>query len=232
MKIALIGTHCNGKSTLVQAIKKTWSMYKSPEKTYRDIIAEKNIKLNREGDQASQEAILDALCKQAHDASKETHIIHDRAVTDNLAYTMYLADKGIIDDDKFIVESILRHKDAIKKYDVVFWLPLNTGIKLDDINNPNPNRDTDLMYRIEIDNIFASIYESYQTSQGLLFDLIDQPLVMRLDGDLNVKLEAIADLMGPDGNLVETEKSVLTTMEEEFDKLQLMQQLVGGKANE
>lgn len=230
MKIALIGTHCNGKSTLVNAIKKHWTMYKSPEKTYRDIIAEKNIKLNREGDQASQEAILDALCQQAHDASKETHVIHDRAVTDNLAYTMYLADKGIVDDDEFIVESILRHKDAIKKYDIVFWLPLNTGITLDDINNPN--RDTDLTYRIEIDNIFSSIYESYQTSQGLLFDLKDQPLVMRLDGDLNAKLEAIADLIGADGNLVETEKSVLTTMEEEFDKLQLMQQLVGGKGNE
>jgi thymidylate kinase len=227
MKIALIGTHCNGKSTLVEAIKKNWPMYKSPKKTYRDIIAEKNIKLNREGDQASQEAILDALCQQAHDTDNETHVIHDRVVTDNLAYTMYLADKGIIEDEAFIVETILRHKDAIKKYDIVFWLPLNSGITLDDINNPN--RDTDTIYRIEIDNIFSSIYESYQTSQGLLFDLKDQPLLMRLDGDLNSKIEAIADLIGADGNLVETEKSVLTTMEEEFDRLQLMQQLVGGK---
>ncbi len=224
MRIGICGTHCNGKSTLVKAFKQKYPMYKSPEKTYRDIVQEKNINLNRNGDVESQAAILDALCEQSHKYANEKYFISDRIVTDNFVYTMYLADKNKIPDD-FIIESIQRHRDAIKNYDIVFWLPLNGRITLDDLTNDNPNRDTDEIYRQEIDEIFKSIHHSYVTNANLLFQTDDQPLFMKLEGDLSDKMNIIAEYIGNDGNLVETEKSVLTTMEEEFDRQQLLQQI-------
>ena len=79
MKIAFIGTQCNGKTTLIKEFLQTWPMYKRPEKTYRDIIAEKKIKLNQKGDEKSQRVILDALIDetQAACASEEENILKE-----------------------------------------------------------------------------------------------------------------------------------------------------------
>ena len=59
MRISIIGATSVGKSTLIEQFLKQWPMYKKPEKTYRDIIKEKNIKLNKEASTESQRAILD-----------------------------------------------------------------------------------------------------------------------------------------------------------------------------
>jgi GTPase SAR1 family protein len=50
MRIGIIGTQGSGKSHLIQEFLNKWPMYKTPEKTYRDIIKSRNIKINQEGD--------------------------------------------------------------------------------------------------------------------------------------------------------------------------------------
>ena len=75
MKIAVVGTQCIGKSTYIKDFLKKWSMYSTPEKTYRDIVKEKNIPLNKLGDEHSQKIILDFLIEQATSFSKkEIHL--------------------------------------------------------------------------------------------------------------------------------------------------------------
>ena len=44
MKIAFAGAHNTGKSTLIKSFLQKWQMYKTPSKTYRDIIKEKDLK--------------------------------------------------------------------------------------------------------------------------------------------------------------------------------------------
>lgn len=236
MKIAICSTHCNGKTTLVEAFKKNWPMYVSPKKTYRDLIKEKGLNINRQGDVESQAVIRDALFEQAHQMADQKFSIVDRNLLDNMVYTMYLAQKEddrfayIEDPDErenkltfstdFISESIKMCREAMRKCDIIFWLPLNSGIKLDDINNPN--RDTDAQFRIEINNIFQSIYHSYQTTgTTIFFDPTDQPAIIPLEGNLVEKLQTIAEYIGEDGNLVE-EESILASLEQEYDKLQLL----------
>ena len=236
MRLAVCSTQNNGKTTLVEAFKKNWPMYKSPEKTYRDLIKEKGLNINRQGDVESQAIIRDALFEQAHQMADEKFSIVDRNMLDNMVYSMYLAQKEldrlahIEDDDErepmvkfstdFISESIKMCREAMRKCDIIFWLPLNSGIKLDDITNPN--RDTDAQFRIEIDNIFQSIYQTYQqTGTCLFFDPTDQPAIIPLQGDLVEKLQTIAEYLGEDGNLVE-EESILASLEQEYDKLQLL----------
>lgn len=236
MRIAICSTQCNGKTTLVEAFKKNWPMYKSPEKTYRDLIKEKNLNINRNGDVESQAIIRDALFDQAHQMADQKFSIVDRNLLDNMVYTMYLAQKEedkllhIEDDDErasamtfsvdFIHDSIKMCREAMRKYDIIFWLPLNSGIKLDDISNPN--RDTDAQFRTEIDNIFQSLYENYQkTGTCIFFDPTDQPAIIPLHGDVVDKLQTISQYIGEDGNLVQ-EESILASLEQEYDKLQLL----------
>jgi thymidylate kinase len=221
MKIGICSTQNNGKTTLVKSFLENWKMFKTPEKTYRDIIQEKGLNINKEGDVAGQTAIRDALFEQAHDMS-HTHIIEDRTILCNLVYTLYLVEKDKIEDDSFVADSIMMCRDAMKKYDVIFWLPLNPDIKMDE---SNPNRDQDETYRYEIDVIFQSVYKQWLEQKCVFFDADEQPPIIPLEGNLVQKIQEIQEYIGPDGEFVQEEQSVLATLEEEFTKLQLMKEL-------
>lgn len=225
MRIGIVSTQNNGKTTLVNAIKSKWPNYITPLRTYRDIISEKNITINREGSLESQGVIRDALFDQAHEGAKNPFSVQDRTLLDNLVYTLYLVDKKIIDDDAFITESIQMTREAMRKYDIIFWLPLNPEIIT---NEDSPLRDTDVTFRIEIDNIFQSVFGMYKTNNGLLFDPADQPAMIELRGNLHDKMDTVAEYIGYDGNLVE-EPSVLASLEEEFDKMQLLKEVQKGQ---
>ena len=86
MKIAFVGTQCNGKTTLIEKFLNNWPMYKRPEKTYRDIISEKKIKLNQKGDEKSQRLILDALIDETQlaCASKDDNIVFVNEKNDDI----------------------------------------------------------------------------------------------------------------------------------------------------
>ena len=60
-KIAIIGSQCQGKSTLIKDMMVKWPQLSTPEKSYRDIITERGLKINKDGDEPSQLAILAVL---------------------------------------------------------------------------------------------------------------------------------------------------------------------------
>ena len=57
-KIGIIGTQCVGKTTLVQDMKERWPMLESPVRTYRDLIKEKKLPINKRGTKERQEFIF------------------------------------------------------------------------------------------------------------------------------------------------------------------------------
>jgi GTPase SAR1 family protein len=124
MRIAVIGAQGVGKSTLVNAIKAYWPAYLSPEKTYRDLIKEKNLTINESGTMESQQVIRDYLVDIALDNAGKDKTIHDRCVLDNLAYTFWLVEHNKLGDDEkaitdFVTTSIILAKESLKFYDVV-----------------------------------------------------------------------------------------------------------------
>ena len=48
MKIAFMGTQCNGKSTLIKEFIKRWPMYKEVKSSYRNLIKTGKITNNQE----------------------------------------------------------------------------------------------------------------------------------------------------------------------------------------
>ncbi len=222
MKIAFCGTQNNGKTTLIENFKYNWPMYKSPEKSYREIIKEKNLKINKECNVESQTAIRDALLDQLLSTSGDKYVVLDRTILDNLVYTFYGFEKGLIKDDKFISESILLCREAMKMIDIVFWLPLNPDII---VFEPREQRELDPLYREEIDIIFQGVYDSYLNQDGILFDKENQPPIIILEGDVQKKINTIAEYIGEDGEVIDTQDSILTTLADEYDKLELLKKL-------
>ena len=64
-KIGIIGTQCVGKSTLIEDMMLQWPQLSRPDKTYRDLIKEKNLPINKNGTKESQGLILDYLVEEA-----------------------------------------------------------------------------------------------------------------------------------------------------------------------
>ena len=120
MRISVIGAQNSGKTTLIKEFLQKWPMYKTPEKTYRDIIKEKSIKINREGDEESQKAILNALIDEVQQAQGD-YLIFDRCVIDNIAYTLWLNHQGKI-PDKFVVDSKFLALQTLKLFDIIFYV--------------------------------------------------------------------------------------------------------------
>lgn len=227
MRIAIVSTQNNGKTTLVNTFMKYWPAYKAPTKTYRDIIKEKNLKLNTDGDVESQRTIRDALCDQAIQCATETHSIQDRCVLDNLVYTLYLYEKEKINDADFVAQTFHICRETLKMYDIIFWLPSNPNIKLD-ANDNKDSRSKDPLFREEIDAIFASVFENYQKSLGLVFPLEDSPCMIKLEGDLNEKIDEIKNYLNSDGDLLETEKSVIETLNSIAEQQALLREVKNG----
>lgn len=226
MRIAITGTQNNGKSTLVNAFKQRWPMYSSPEKTYRDLVKEKNLTLNESGTLESQKIIRDFLVEQALENAGKQKTIHDRCVLDNVAYTLWMAEYNKLEGteseiNEFITTSILLTRESMKFYDIVFWLPLNSSIPLVE----SPNRSTDQKFREEIDNIFQGIHDHYKKNSGLLFEKENQPAFIVLDGEVHDKLDIISQYLNDDGDLIETTSSVLGDLENIYDELSLRTKL-------
>lgn len=182
MKIALMGAQNTGKSTLVENFIKQWPMYKRPARTYRDIIREQNLKLNKEGDKESQKIILNALVDEVQQAcagEDSNHLIFDRCTVDNIAYTLWHYAKDTPGFTReFVIDSQSIAALTLKHLDIIFYVPVRKEIPLVE----REGREIDLVYREEIDNVFDALVNSYEENTKAFFPTEDCPAVIRLEG--------------------------------------------------
>lgn len=182
MKIALIGAQNTGKSTLVENFIKQWPMYKRPEKTYRDLIKEQDIKLNKIGDKESQKIILNALVdevQQACASDNSKYLIFDRCTVDNIAYTLWHYSKDTPGFTReFVIDSQSIAALTLKYIDIIFYVPVRKEIPLVE----RDGREIDIEYREEIDNLFDALVSSYEHNTKSFFPAEDCPAVIRLEG--------------------------------------------------
>jgi len=185
MRIAIIGAQGSGKSFLIQEFLQKWPMYKKSEKSYRDLIKERNITINQEGNEESQKIILNALIDEVQQTTGD-FLIFDRCVVDNIAYTLWLNAHDKV-SDKFVVDCKFLALQTIKLFDIIFYLPLRKEITLQD----KETRDSDPKFREEIDNIFKALVTSYEKGTGAFFPTEDCPAVLTLDGPPDLRCDQI-----------------------------------------
>ena len=199
MHIAIIGAHSTGKSTLIEKFLEQWPMYKRPNKSYRDIIKEKNLNLNKQGDKESQKIILNALVDEVQLASTsdDNHVIFDRCPIDNIAYTLWHYAKETPGfNSEFVMDCKTIAALSLKHVDVIFYIPVRKEIPI----TPRENRENDDVFREEIDNIFDSMVASYEKNTGAFFPIEDCPAVIRLDGPPDMRIPQMRLYIKDNGN--------------------------------
>lgn len=210
MKIAFMGTQCNGKSTLIKDFIKRWPMYKEVKSTYRNLVKTGKITANQEGTEKSQKAILNAIIDDTQNATAKggDFLVFDRCVTDNIVYSLWLNEKGKVSDE-FIIDTKHIAFEAIRAFDIIFYLPLREEINI----VPKKGRDIDPVYRQEIDNLFRAVVSTYEKTQGIFFPKEDCPAVITLEGPPDLRIEQIHMYLKPSGKFYgEEDGSLLSNM--------------------
>jgi thymidylate kinase len=185
MRISIIGSQGSGKSHLIQEFLNKWPMYKKSEKSYRDLIKDRNIAINQKGNEESQKIILNALIDEVQQTQGD-FLIFDRCVVDNIAYTLWLNAHDKV-SDKFVMDCKFLALQTLKLFDIIFYIPLRKEITLQD----KETRDSDPEFREEIDNIFKALVTSYEKGTGAFFPTEDCPAVITLDGPPDLRCDQI-----------------------------------------
>lgn len=222
MRIAISGSACQGKSTLVKDFIKNWPAYQKSNESYRKVIKEEKLKINKEVNQESQWKILNCLIDDLQKASKETHVIFDRCPLDNLIYSMWSFESGTSDIDKaFIDKCIPLVSESLKLLDIIFFLPITrvAPVKISE----KDSRETDKVFIKEIDNIFKMVHQQYLKNGGVpFFCADDKPGFIEVFGNPEERIKMIELYLNKDGDLISEEESVLSP-----ENLDLMETLLG-----
>lgn len=117
MKIAFSGVQCTGKSTAMKALEEL-NILDGYDFEYEVVRKLKDqIKINEDGDDATQIAIVNAHLENL----QIPNLVTDRCILDCFAYTIYLLGKERISRDTFTKIADVYSK-AIDLYDIIFYI--------------------------------------------------------------------------------------------------------------
>lgn len=208
MRLSISGTAAQGKTTLLDAFRKNWPMYKTPDKSYREIIVGDNHskKTNKE----TQWNILNHMIDQLEGYTQDDHVILDRCPLDNLVYSMWACHKGVGDiDDMFIEKCIPIVKESMKFLDIIFIIPI-TNVAQSDIEDDG-RREADAEYINEIDNFFKALYNNWNSEDTRFFPKEDRAALIEIFGTTEERIKMLELYLTPDGGMYGDEDTLVDT---------------------
>ena len=229
MRIAISGTSCIGKTTLIGEFLKNYPTFTSPKATYRDLI--KNDTHSSKTNEENQWNILNSLIDNLVKYEKNDNVIFDRCPIDNLVYSLWKNAKSEISEE-FIQKSIEVIRESLRKLDIIFYIPINS------INKPviekrdkRDKRENNLQYITEIDNIFKEVYKTFSEENSPFCINDDKPAVIEIYGSVEERLSQISLYVKTDGTAYGEEDSLVNTQSIlEMETLLNAQKLVAERA--
>lgn len=219
-KIAIIGSQCQGKSTLIKDMMVKWPQLSTPEKSYRDIITERGLKINKDGDEPSQLAILDVLSDQVMNNYGKKKIVFDRCPIDNLVYSIWLNEKHPDRmSDAGVKKTIAITKECMKFLDAIFFIPITSIHKVP--ITPDALRDIDPEYIEEIDNIFKSIIRTQKLGVGTFFPLDDCPPIIEIFGDRETRIKMLEWYITDECEFVSCDDNIMNELTENVNSISI-----------
>ena len=209
MRIAISGSACQGKSTLVNDFIKTWPNYKRSSESYRTLLKEEKININKKVDKDGQWKILNCLIDDLQQTYKGDNIILDRCPLDNLVYSLWAEEKQTSDIDRdFIKKCIPLVQESMKAVDIIFFLPITKVAPI--TIEEKPDREIDKTFIEEIDYIFKAISHALTTKGACPFMASDdRPPIIEVFGTPEERLEIIKLYLDQNGELINESSSIL-----------------------
>lgn len=208
MRIAISGAQCLGKTTLCNDILNTWKTFKKGPESYRKIVKENNLPHSKEATKDGQWQILQAQYEDIKQFKQGDKVVFDRCTLDNIVYSLWSLDKNKSDiDEEFIKESIEVVKESMRYVDIIFFIPITKAapVQLEE----RAMREIDVEYVSEIDNIFKAISYQHGKNECPFFHKDDAPPIIEVFGSREERIELLKYYLNTEGDLIETQSSVL-----------------------
>ena len=221
MRIAISGTACQGKSTLVKDFLEQWPSYTTPDKTYRDIIAENNLEHSSKTNKETQRKILDFQIEEQQKYRNGDNVLFDRCPLDNLVYSMWACEQEGNDiDEEFVSSCLPLVRESFRNLDIIFFVPITKAAPVSIVEDGV--RDTNQQVIEEIDYIFKAVHRDHEHNPKTnIFVVDDKPAIIEVFGDRRERIEIIklyidaeGDALQP-GNLIDDD--TLESMEKMND---------------
>lgn len=189
MRIAISGTACQGKSTLIKDFLYQWPNYSTPEKTYRDIIKENNLEHSSRTTKKTQLDILEFMVNELQQYRKDDNVIFDRCPLDNLVYSMWSSQQPDNDvDEAFVQDCIPLVRESFRQLDIIFFTPITKSAPVP--VEEDGFRDTKIIE--EIDYLFKAVHRDWERNpKTTLFVHDDKPAIIEIFGDRRERIELI-----------------------------------------
>lgn len=197
MRIAITGSSCQGKSTLIKDMQNEWPSMELPSSSYRSLI--KKGKHSKNTSEDVQWKILNQMVDEQQKYRNNSKVIFDRCPLDNIAYTMWANAKGII-SDKFVEKCIPIVKESMRFLDIIFFIPISKSfpVNIED----NGEREIDKYYIEEIDHILKTIYAQWREDTDVFFPKDDTPTIIEIFGSPEERIEMIKLYIDNDGDAI------------------------------
>lgn len=191
MRIAVSGTANMGKSTFISDVVNKHPEYQSPKSTYRNIILDNKLKINKEANVIGQSMIFNKLVEELLLTNKDDNIIFDRCVFDAYIYSQwsYFNNPNTDIDSTFLTLQLEMAKYYSYLYDAVIFIPMAMDGS-DPVIIKDDFRDVDESYRIEVDELFNQLYSK------LIIDDIDfAKKLIYVNGSRKGRVEIFEDIL-------------------------------------
>jgi predicted ATPase len=211
MRIAISGTSCMGKSTLISDFLKEWPSYSTTKTSYREVLKEKNTPHSDNTTKDTQWAILNFMIDELQKTTPKDKIIFDRCPIDNLVYSIWANGKGVGDiDDEFIKKCLPIVKESLRQIDVIFYIPITKVARTPEIVDDG-FRSINKTYRTEIDNIFQIIsMEARDNPESPFFSREDRPPMIEIFGEPRERIEMMKLYIDAEGDPFEEGQSLIS----------------------
>jgi hypothetical protein len=220
MRIAISGTANTGKTTLIKHFLSTWSQYKTPDKTYRDILKENKLNHSTKSTVKTQFSILDFMVNQLKTYTKNDKVIYDRCPLDNLVYSLWCNEKGVEGfDSDFIRMTAYLTRESMRDLDIIFLLKYDDTIPIVD----DGVREVDVNFIQEIDALFSAMHDQYANNIQLdkFFPKDDSPAIIELPTDMSERISLISEYVDINGDLPGEDQSIFNP-----ENLSILEKLV------
>ena len=203
MRIAISGTACQGKTTLIKDFLDQWPNYTTPKKTYRDIIKDNDLDHSSKTNKETQWEILNFMIEELQKTRKGDNVIFDRCPLDNLVYSIWAHEKKNSNiTNKFIKKCIPLVRESFRNLDIIFFTPItkvgSVELEQDDLRDEDPNLIE------EVDHLFKAVHRDHQINpKSNFFVSDDKPAILEVFGNRKERIEIIKLYVDKDGDFQE-----------------------------
>ena len=189
MRIAISGTHSQGKSTFVNDWTNRHHRYIREEEPFRALHDEAyDIRFRQESTRLHNGIQMYYNISRLISYQQDNDcVIFDRCPVDYIAYSQYTANHGTTNiDNKFVESLTARVRDSLQNLDLLIFLPITSEWPVAMENDGI--RPIDLPYRDEVDAIFKQIYREQRFS---VMPIKNPPALIEIWGSREDRLNSL-----------------------------------------